>query len=418
MKDQRTISTLFWIRKSRGNQGTAPLIVRITIAGQRYEMNPKINVPILTWLPELQKCRGKSTQDKQVNLEIEDIKTEIEETFNKIRANNQPVTVEAFKGYYGQEPNEYDTLLSLFDYHAVIDKNNISPATMKLYAVTKNHIRKFIRIKYRTTDIQIKYITKSFIKEFFAYLQGYKRDEDEPVCHNNAAIKHTQRVSHLLTIAEENEWIDKNPCQYFHPKTQQKERGHLTEKEIAAIENLRGLIGIELTVRDLFLFAVYTGMAWVDVYNLTADNIHIGMDGELWIEYARQKTNYTARIPLLQPAVEILKTYQKHSYSKRVFPMPTNQETNRYLKKIGEKAHIKKNITFHLARHTFATTITLLNDIPIETVSKMLGHSSIATTQIYAKVVDKKIMNDMAALKELYATKANQESTLKKTSNS
>ncbi|MFK2049211.1 tyrosine-type recombinase/integrase [Bacteroides fragilis] len=280
---------------------------------------------------------------------------------------------------------------------------------MKLYAVTKNHVRKFIQIKYHTPDIEISYITKSFIKEFFAYLQGYKRDPDEKVCQNNAAIKHVQRVSHLLTIAEENEWIDRNPCQYFHPKTQQKDRGYLTEEEIQAIANLHGLIGEIKVVRDLFLFAVYTGMAWVDVYNLTTDNIQTGIDGELWIEYSRKKTTHSARVPILQPVLEIMKTYEEqmnYNAGKRIFPLPTNQEVNRYLKRIAELAHVKKNITYHIARHTFATTITLLNNVPIETVSKMLGHASIASTQIYAKVVDKKIMNDTASIRELYAQKS------------
>ncbi len=409
MKEQKTISTLFWIRKGRGNQGTAPLIVRVTVAGQRYEFNAKINVPISTWSAELQKCRGKSSLDKEVNRALDDIKIEIDDTLAKIKTKNQPITVEAFKAYFREEVNEYDTMLSLFDYHAVIEKRNISESTMKLYAVTKNHVRKFIKIKYHTSDIEISYITKSFIKEFFAYLQGYKRDPNEKVCQNNAAIKHVQRVSHLLTIAEENEWIDRNPCQYFHPKTQQKDRGHLTEEEIQAIANLHGLIGEIKVVRDLFLFAVYTGMAWVDVYNLTTDNIQTGIDGELWIEYSRKKTTHSARVPVLQPVLEIMKTYEEqmnYNAGKRIFPLPTNQEVNRYLKRIAELAHVKKNITYHIARHTFATTITLLNNVPIETVSKMLGHASIASTQIYAKVVDKKIMNDTASIRELYAQKS------------
>ena len=166
-------------------------------------------------------------------------------------------------------------------------------------------------------------------------------------------------------------------------------------------------------VRDVFVFAVYTGLSFVDISNLTNENINVGIDKSLWLNYYRQKTDIHAMLPLLQPAVCILKRYEAYHKGKRtnhVFPVPPNQVANRYLKKVAKEAGVEKNITFHLARHTFATTITLSHGIPIETVSKMLGHTSIKTTQIYAKILDTKVMDDMAALKELYTRKESQKS--------
>ena len=160
-------------------------------------------------------------------------------------------------------------------------------------------------------------------------------------------------------------------------------------------------------VRDIFLFSVYTGAAYVDVSNLAIGNIRQGIDRSLWLQYSRQKTDQRVSLPLLDPAQCIINKYTTYNnkLKNKLFPMPTNQEINRHLKTIAKEAGLDKTVTFHCARHTFATTVTLAHGIPIETVSKMLGHAALSTTQIYAKVLDNKIMDDMAALKQLYAVK-------------
>jgi site-specific recombinase XerD len=154
-------------------------------------------------------------------------------------------------------------------------------------------------------------------------------------------------------------------------------------------------------VRDLFIFSCYTGLAYIDIYNLTANNISIGIDGEKWIFTQRQKTETASRIPLLQPALDILNKYANHpaaASKKKLLPVPSNQKMNAYLKEIAAVCGINKELTFH-ARHTFAKTVTLTNGVPIESISKMLGHTKIQTTQIYAKILDKKVSKDMQALR-------------------
>ena len=222
-----------------------------------------------------------------------------------------------------------------------------------------------------------------------------------------------------MNVALQNEWISRNPVCLLNAKKTKVERGFLSEKELKSLEEVPLPANLSI-VRYVFIFAVYTGLSYVDIGNLTNENINVGIDKSLWLSYYRQKTDIHAILPLLQPAVNILKRYEAYHEGKRnnhIFPVPLNQVMNRYLKKVAKQAGVDKNITFHMARHTFATTITLSHGIPIETVSKMLGHTSIKTTQIYAKILDTKVMDDMAALKEMYARKESQESPSNKAAN-
>lgn len=340
----------------------------------------------------------------------------IDETVDKIRQKNYDLNVENFKLLFKAQENEYSTISTLFDYHAIMEKKNLRGSTLRGYEVTRNHLMKFIRIKFHVADYDIAAIDKAFVNEFFAYLQGYKRTKDPRICAVNGAMKHIEKFKKVMNLAMQNEWIDRNPVTQFRAKRTKVEKEFLTEKEIKAIEHavLRPTLCI---VRDLFLFAVYTGISYIDIYNLRGDNLNIGIDHTQWLSFHRQKTDIRVSLPLLEPAENILRRYVTyHNYQKNMhlFPVPPNQVVNRYLKQIMREAGVNKNVTFHAARHTFATTITLMHGIPLETVSKMLGHASITTTQIYAKVVDIKVRDDMAALKLLYAQK---EETGKKASN-
>ncbi len=182
------------------------------------------------------------------------------------------------------------------------------------------------------------------------------------------------------------------------------ERGFLSEKELAAIEAKEISIDRISWVRDLFVFSCYTGLAYIDVMRLTPMSVAIGIDGEFWIITSRKKTSTAVKVPLLPKALEIIDKYKgdvRALAKGTLFPFISNQKLNACLKEVGDLCSIKKNMTFHLARHTFATTITLTNGVPIESVSKMLGHSKITTTQVYAKVVESKLSKDMTNLKNV-----------------
>ena len=415
MSKKQTFNVLFWVRRGRTNENVSPLYCRVTISGQRYEISTNLNVRPDAWSATAQKSVGKTPQDKEVNRAIEDIKTSVDEAVSRIRQKNYALNIENFKLMFKAQDNEYSTIATLFDYHAIIEAKNLKPVTFVGYGITRNHLLNFIRIKYHVSDMDLQAIDKIFVNEFYAYLQGFKRMDDKKRCTANGAVKHIIRFKKVMNIALENEWINRNPVAQLHTKKNKVEKGFLVEKEVKALENVLLKPNFSI-VRDLFLFAVYTGAAYVDVANLTNENISVGIDKSLWLNYHRQKTEIRVAVPLLEPAENILKrydAYNTHKRNSRLFPMPKNQVVNRYLKAIAREAGINKCVTFHMARHTFATTITLMHGIPIETVSKMLGHTNLTTTQIYAKVVDTKVMDDMAALKDMYAVKATESITNK-----
>jgi site-specific recombinase XerD len=207
----------------------------------------------------------------------------------------------------------------------------------------------------------------------------------------------------MINMAVRMEWIEKDPFSLFKAKFIKKEREFLSADELKTIEQRR--FGIERLqqVKDIFVFSCYTGLAYIDVMRLTPNNIRKGIDGMNWIYTQREKTSTPVRVPILKKAQEIIDCYRNHPRSKvkgTLFPNFSNQKLNSYLKEIADLCGIKKNLTFHIARHTFATTVTLSNGVPIESVSKMLGHTDLRTTQIYAKVVEKKISDDMTLLQK------------------
>jgi site-specific recombinase XerD len=207
----------------------------------------------------------------------------------------------------------------------------------------------------------------------------------------------------MIKLAIRYEWLEKDPFISFQQKFQRVERGYLSEEELKRIEEKDFSIPRLQYIKDLFIFGCYTGLAYIDVMQLSPDNIQIGIDKQYWLFTNREKTDNPVRIPILPVAMDIINKYrndQKALIQNRLFPNISNQKLNSYLKEIADLTEISKNLTFHLARHTFATTVTLTNGVPIESVSKMLGHSKISTTQIYAKVIEKKLGEDMKKLKE------------------
>jgi len=225
---------------------------------------------------------------------------------------------------------------------------------------------------------------------------------------HNTVMKHIQRLRKMIRLAYHLEWLDKDPFRRWKTTFEKTDREFLSENELANVANYEFAIERLERVRDLFLFSCYTGISYTDLINLTSKNIWQGDDSKKWIVTNRQKTNTRVKVPLMPPALDLIKKYEDHpltEVSGTLFPPITNERANLYLKEIAEACGLTKNLTFHMARHTFATTVTLSNGMPIETVSKLLGHTKIATTQIYARVLDKKVEEDMSKLQEVLNSK-------------
>jgi integrase len=241
-------------------------------------------------------------------------------------------------------------------------------------------------------------------------MREHKPLQPKKPCGQNTVMKHIERLRKVVNLAIKNEWLDRDPFQKFQPVFIKSNRQYLSPDELAAIEQREFKILRLQHAKDMFIFSCYTGLAYIDVYELTPQNLSLGIDGEYWINTCRHKTDIPVRVPLLPKALAIVEKYKNHPKvleSGRLLPVYANQILNSYLKEIADFCGIEKPLTYHIARHTFATTVTLTNGVPIETVSKLLGHTSIKTTQIYAKVIEKKVSEDIRNLRDILSNKEN-----------
>ena len=266
---------------------------------------------------------------------------------------------------------------------------------MQIFETTLKHTQSFLEAKYRITDIEIKKLDFEFISEYEFWLKSVRR------CDHNITMKYLSNFKKIVNRCVRSGKLLRDPFVGYAMTKREVERTALTELQLKAIAEKKFSIERLSLVRDIFLFSCFTGLAYVDVKKLRKQEIMEGTDGEKWI-ICRQKTDTTSRIPLLQSALEIIKHYETHPLilaGDKVLPALSNQKMNAYLKEIADVCGIHTNLTYHIARHTFATTVTLSNGVPIETVSKMLGHRNLKTTQHYAKILDKKISDDMKKLR-------------------
>jgi site-specific recombinase XerD len=280
---------------------------------------------------------------------------------------------------------------------------DFAASTMQRYNISYNHTRDFIKWKYGTDDRDIKDLDHEFISQYAFWLKTVRN------CDHNTTMKYLVNFKKIVLICVKNKWLPGDPFSNFKLTRKPLERTALTDAELQRITE-KDFENVRLSnVRDTFLFSCYTGLAYIDVKNLKRGDIQKGVDGEQWIFINRQKTNALSRIPLLKEAMRIIKKYDKHPkciVNGVVLPVLTNQKMNSYLKEIADCCGIKVELTYHIARHTFATTVTLNNGVPIETVSKMLGHATIKQTQHYAKTLDFKVSEDMNRLKKRLVRKA------------
>ena len=401
MKNRSTFSLIFWVCSSRIKNNQVPVYARITVNGKRANISIQRRVNSTDWDAARGIMRGTRQESKLLNKYLDQVRSKIYTAYEDLLSENKMVTAQAIKNRYLGADKFYRSLQELFEYHNEISRHSISAHTLRHYKVTQGYLQKFLRAKFNLEDFRLIYLNFSFIKDFEFFIKSYQPTDHQRKMGHNTAMKHLQRLRKMVTMAYHHEWIPKDPFVRFKSSFVKKRREFLTREELQSIEDFQSSINRLNIVKDIFLFSCYTGLSYIDITKLTMDNIGMDFDGNQWIETERQKTKTALKIPLLNQARDILKRYQDHPktvHSKTLLPRYSNQKLNSYLKEIADFCGIKKHLTFHIARHTFATTITLTNGVPIETVSKLLGHTKLATTQIYARVVDKKVKDDMAML--------------------
>ncbi|WP_199141930.1 site-specific integrase [Pedobacter sp. ASV12] len=269
--------------------------------------------------------------------------------------------------------------------------------TVQRYASTLNHIRTFTFQEYKTRDIELERIGHDFVSRLYNWFRAQKE------CTHNTSARYMGYLKTVLISARSKGWIKKDPFANFSTSPKELPVIPVNESELERMQRCTKLNKKLATVRDIFIFCCYTGLSYIDVKRLRPSDIRREKNGRKWIVIKREKTGSLCKIPLLEIPLNILARYRRHPrtiLTGTSLPVPSNQKMNDYIKEIAVRSRIRRDITCHHARHTFATTVTLANGVPIETVSKMLGHSSIRQTQHYAKVLDKKVEEDMSELQK------------------
>ncbi|UEG53371.1 site-specific integrase [Mucilaginibacter daejeonensis] len=404
-----TLSLLFSLRKPKNYSGGGkPIYLRITVDGQRTELTTGRKCEPLKWDGATGRAIGTKQETKTLNAFLENLQYQIFELQRQMTSADETITAETIKNRFVGKVEKSRNLLVVFEDHnnkmRTLIGQEYEKSTLQRYETCLMHVKNFIEEEYHVSDIPVSKINFAFLNDFEYYLRSVRK------CGNNSAIKYIKNLGKIVRICLGKGWLNVDPYINYKPKQKAVHREVLTKEELDCLIKKEFKIERLRTVRDMFVFCCYTGLAYVDVHKLKRSELIQGIDGDLWIYTNRQKTDTISRIPILPVALSIIHAYEDHSQCSvkdTLLPVMSNQKMNAYLKEIADICNIEKPLTFHIARHTFATTVTLNNGVPIESVAKMMGHTSIKTTQIYANVMDHKISEDMTQLKNKLAGQLN-----------
>lgn len=408
MKNTNTFGVYFTLRQDREKDGIAPVYACITVNSEKVFVALQRKTQVKFW--DLRKGAGKNSllEGKELNSFLEDIRQSIGECYRALQLQRKIITADAIKASFLRNGSDEYTLSDIAKYHNDMALQTLAQGTMKNYYTTQKYIAEFVQKQYKRKEYYLSELNYKFIQDFEIFLRKHQPIDHQKPLTNNGIMKHLERFRKTINLAYRLEWIHRDPFEKFQLKFNKVEKEFLSSAELQAIESKELNLPRLAMVRDIFVFCCYTGLAFVDVMNLKPDNIVKGEDDGLWIKTSRQKTTIPVNVPLLNQAQRIMNSYATNIRAKNngtLFPVLSNQKMNSYLKELAERCNITKVLTFHIARHTFATTVTLLNGVPMETVSKLLGHTTMRSTQVYAKVIERKVSEDMARLSEILCKK-------------
>lgn len=402
MKKLEFLKISFIIRKDRLIDGLAPIYLQLFLDSQRARISVNQKIEIEFWDDVYGRARGNSSKSILLNDYLAKIRLDVMRTYNELKLQEDELTVEMLrKKLSGTDEPKKKKLLEVAEiYNAQASKLigiDISKITWGRYLTFAQKLKEFIKLKFNSDDLYIFQLKYSFIVEYDFYLKT------EVKLHQNTIVKYIQYLNRVMEFAVNHEWADKNIFQNYKVSIKEAKREYLTGDELNRILEKEIKLPRLAEVRDCFVFCCYTGYAYKDATKLTPEHIVTGINGKKWIYTSRQKNDNTSNVPLLEPALEIIEKYKEHplcNNKNRLLPMKSNQKLNAYLKELADLCQIEKPMTTHIARHTFATTVLLANGVSMEATSKMLGHSSIKTTQIYGKIVESRVGAEMDQLSE------------------
>ena len=404
MEKRDTFSQLFFIKRNKPkSNGNVPIYLRISINRKVTELSLHYDIKENLWDKISGRAIGNSKKSKEINNYIMSVSSSIYENYKYIRETKQIVNPIDIKNRYLGIVEERKSIIKIYQEHndsiKQLEGIDYSPNTVQRYETSLRHTKNFILYKFQKTDLLLEDINQKFISDYEIFLKTERR------CSHNTTIKYLKNFKKIIRIALANNWLKIDPFLNYKMRLKKVDRPFLNDEELEILIKKKFHHKRIEQVKDCFIFSCFTGLAYYDLKELKPKNISIGEDGKLWIKINRKKTNGESHIPILPITAQLIEKYKNNPYclDKGVLmPVISNQRMNAYLKEIADICSIDKNLTSHTARHTFATTVTLNNDVPIETVSKMLGHSSIKMTNIYARLLDKKVSRDMNHLNDKY----------------
>ena len=400
--ERTTFGLLFYIRRDKTNKrGEAPVFMRLTINGERADASIKRFIEPHAWNSAKGKANEKSRGGKDLNLYLDAISANILRIQRDLELDKKEVSAQIILNrYLGKEQSDRHTLMEVFLAHnekcRALSGISLAPATVIRYETTLRLTEEFLQKNYKKEDCYLDEVTNQFIEDFEFFLKTVRR------CCHNTTTKYLLNFKKIIRIALAKGWMKKDPFAQVHFHFEPVEREFLEKQELKAMLNKEITITRLAQVRDIFCFCCLTGLAFTDVQQLKAEHLVADIHGKIWIRKARQKTKNMCNIPLLDEAQKIIDRYKEHPYCQTrgvLLPVCSNQKMNSYLKELADICGIRKNLSTHCARHTFAT-LTLASGATIDNVAKMLGHANVNMTRRYAKVLDSSIMRDMEAVAE------------------
>lgn len=395
-----TFKVLFYVNGSKEKNGIVPIMGRVTINGSVAQFSCKQTIPKTLWDAKGNRAKGKSIEARDINHALDNIKAQIIKHYQRISDREAYVTAEMVRNAYQGIGSEYETLLGAFDKDNATFQKRVGTDRVKgTYMArvrARNHVAAFIKANYKRSDLSMLELTPDFIKEFAVFLSTDRGLQNGSIWTNCMWLKGVVMRAHF------NGLIPRNPFAQFHISPNIKEREYLTEEELKTLMTHEFADAKLYYIRDIFVFASFTALSFVDVKELTTDDI-VEVNGEKWILSKRHKTKVPFQVKLLDIPLQIIKRYEEFQTDKSVFPNLNYWSICKPLKKMIKECGITKDISFHCARHGFAT-LALSKGMPIESVSRVLGHTNIVTTQLYAKITTQKIDHDLT----MFGDKLNQ----------
>jgi integrase len=402
------IGLTFFLKTPKKKNNIRFIYLRVSVDGVPKETSTKRKWDVSRWDQKTERATGNKEDARMLNQYLDSLHAKINQYKNGLIYNERSVTAQMLMDYLLGKTVSKAKVLEEFQLHndelaALVKKGEYADGTHERYVTARKHVQEFIQFKYQADDIEFRNLNFEFVKDYEFYLKTVRN------CSNNTTLKYIANFKKIVLRAIDRDIIPSDPFKSFKGKKTKTNKKPLTSDELYKLEHHDFSTSRLGVVRDVFIFQCYTGLAYIDAFNLKPCDIKNGIDGEPWIMIDRQKTGSATNVPLLPQALEIISRYKSHPLCLErgsVLPVKSNQKMNAYLKEIGDICGISSELNTHKARRTFGSTVTLANNVPIHIVKELLGHQLVKQTEEYAITEQKSIAKEMTDLRGKLVSKA------------